>query len=158
MKLDLLNPSELPLVIREEFEHLIAQLRGAVGKEHASDGGHSSITLDGSLALSTLTPPMLLANVDNYAPRNGSARAVWWVSSDASRNVTGISATGMVEGQAIWLFNAGAQDIVIVHESTASYEANRFILAGSANFTLGTHRGIQIVRNTTLRRWLGIRG
>lgn len=76
-------------------------------------------------------PAQLTANQNNYDPGDFD---VLTLTSDASRNITGIS--GGVEGRALYLNNNGTQNIVLVHQSALSSAENRLALPGAVNHTM----------------------
>lgn len=94
------------------------------------------------------SPAQLTAAVDNYVPGDYGALRM---SSDASRNITGIS--GGTAGRFLYIFNVGAQNIVIVHQSGSSTAENRIISPTAANLTLGADDSITLYYDITTARW-----
>jgi hypothetical protein len=76
-------------------------------------------------------PSQITSNQDNYSPGVGLEQE--W-SSDASRNVTGMLAGQ--DGEIRWVYNVGAQDIVLQHENASSSAANRWLTSTGADVTL----------------------
>jgi hypothetical protein len=86
---------------------------------------------NGSLHINgVVTPAALTANEDNYAPTDGGMNMVWRLSSDASRNITGMqqSDPGGLGPPLRLIFNVGSFDIVLKDEDAGSTAANRFAL------------------------------
>ena len=97
-----------------------------------------------------ISPTQIVANTDNYAPTNFASATVLRMSSDASRNLTGIA--GGTDGRFILLCNVGAQNIVLKHDVTST-AANRFYCAGSADKTLSANSMCFLVYDGTDSRW-----
>ncbi len=97
-----------------------------------------------------ISPGQLVANTDNWAPTGLSTCSVIRLSTDASRNITGITAQGA--GTKITLVNTGAQDAVLVHNATST-AANQFLCPGAANFTLNGGDSVEIWYDSTSSRW-----
>lgn len=112
-----------------------------VGITDGSTGG-------GTLSSVPLTPAQIAAHTNDYAP--GAAR-YYRLSSDASRNITGLVAG--VSGQECWLVNVGAQNIVIKHQDAASAEANRFLCNTGADITVAADARVSLVYDATTQRW-----
>lgn len=109
-----------------------------------SHGGIFSLTND-------ITPTILSANQDNYAPTGGTTAAVWRISGDAlNRSLTGI--TGGADGRILKLENIGTQPILLLHDQTST-AANRFSLPSSTTFTLLPGATITLIYDATLARW-----
>lgn len=96
-----------------------------------------------------ITPTQLTADVNDYAPASFSSNIVLRMSSDATRTVTGLA--GGTEGRWIWIWNVGAQAIVLKNESVLSVAANRFALANDYNLAAGA--SVQIIYDATSSRW-----
>jgi len=99
-----------------------------------------------------VVPPQITANQNDYSPTGMSDAAVLLVNSDASRNVTGL-ATGAA-GRWLWMYNAGAQNIVLTHQDALSTATNRIIGRGGANTTLTPNTGAQLYYSPSLSRWV----
>lgn len=110
-----------------------------------------SLTTNTSLTLtSDISPAQLVAGTDNWNPTGLSTARCIRLSTDASRNLTGIVA--QAGGREIILSNIGTQDCVLVHDATST-AANRFLCPGSANFTLNTNDSVIIRYDSTSSRW-----
>jgi hypothetical protein len=81
--------------------------------------------------LNVNTPAQITANQNDYDPGDYDLLRL---STDASRNITGIS--GGVTGRALYLVNSGSFNIVLVHASALSQSANRFSNPGGVNHTM----------------------
>jgi hypothetical protein len=106
----------------------------------------------------TATPALITANQDNYNP--GSVAYRWDLSTNASRNITGINLNlhpnffTHLEGQQHVIYNAGSFDIVLKHEDAGSTAEYRFKSTTGADITLAPGQGAEIQRNNTIDRWL----
>lgn len=130
------------------------------GSGDISNGGQNTFTknvIDGTTGAfypDTLsgvpgTPTQLTANVNNWNPgRNLNVRA----SSDASRNVTGI-ANLQEDGQIMYLWNVGSQNIVLVNESASSTAANRLHTSTGADITLAANKCALLFYDGATQRW-----
>jgi len=85
---------------------------------------------------SVLTPPQITATTNDYSPTGLTEAAVLRVSTDASRDLTGIAAP-FVSGRVLWVFNVGSFDIVVKNENASSTAANRFALNGDVTVQPG---------------------
>ncbi len=112
-----------------------------------------TLTFQGSWHVDTdsvLSPTQLTGNVNNYAPTGHLTALVMRLSSDASRDITGI-ANGTVASRVLYLVNVGAQNIVLKDESASSTEANRFALKG--DITIAPDGGVHLIYDNTTDRW-----
>lgn len=96
-----------------------------------------------------ITPPQLTGNVNNYAPTGLATSSVLRMTSDASRNVTGL--TGGVDGRLVLLLNVGSFAIVLINESSSSTAANRFALG--ADLTIAAFGSVLLWYDSTSTRW-----
>ena len=97
-----------------------------------------------------ISPAQLTGNVNDYDPTSLANASTLRLSSDASRNITGLA--GGSDGRQLTLHNVGSFDIVLADESASSTAANRFALGGS-NFTLASGKGTTIIYDATSSRW-----
>jgi hypothetical protein len=102
------------------------------------------LTLTGIVA-----PPQITANQNDYNPAGVATAAVLQLSSDASRNITGLA--GGAEGRVISLINIGSQPIVLSDESASSSAANRFALG--ANLTIAAKQAAMLRYDGAATRW-----
>ena len=96
------------------------------GGRLTSDGGYT-------LAMGPTTVTQIAADTNNWAL--GANIRHYRVSSDASRNVTGIS-IGQLTGQEFFVWNVGSFNIVFKNEDASSTAANRILTPSAADFTL----------------------
>lgn len=96
-----------------------------------------------------ISPSQITADQNDYAPTGFSTASVLRLSSDASRNITGLA--GGSDGLVKLIWNVGAQNIVLKDESASSTAANRFAL--SADVTIAADSGVLIQYDATSSRW-----
>lgn len=104
----------------------------------------------GASAPVVVRPSQVTSNQNDYAP---GSFGTWFISTDASRDFTGIAASGAVDGQDILWVNIGTQDQVLKHEDSGSAAANRLICAGAGDLTVMPGETARIVRDATAGRW-----
>lgn len=97
------------------------------------------------------TPSTISSNQNDYTMGSQIGYMQRW-SSDASRDVTGISAS-QVAGQVHLIVNVDANDIVLKHESASSTAANRFLNSTGADITLAANQAADIIYDGTTQRW-----
>lgn len=97
-----------------------------------------------------ISPTQLTGNVDDYAPTSLADSSVLRLSSDASRNITGL--TGGADGRILTVHNVGAFPIVFVYESGSSTAANRFAFPCQ----LGGGQSLMMQYDSTSARWRGL--
>lgn len=129
----------------------------------AGSGDVQEITLSAGLAmvLTVLTvvpvvlrPAQVTANQNDYNPGTlGPDRTTLFVSTDASRNFTGLLATGIADGVTLTWINNGAQDEVLQNLNAGSAAANQFLCPGGVDFTLTANQSVLIVRDATAAVW-----
>lgn len=85
--------------------------------------------------------PILTANANDWSPDGLAGANMLLVSSDASRDVTGIAAGA--PGQMLAVMNEGSQDVVLKNASGSSRAENRFALG--ADLTLAGGHGALLV-------------
>ena len=103
-------------------------------------------------AYGTITPTQITADQNNYAPTSGDTSTFWRISSDAARNITGISAGTLPDGRLLLLYNVGSFAITLKDASTSSTAANRFELNG--DFVLGAGAATLLYYDATATRWI----
>lgn len=92
--------------------------------------------INGQLRLpSVISPAQLTANTNDWAPTGLAGATIIRFSTDASRNITGL--TGGVAGRVIALVNVGTQQGNILNEDAASTAANRFALPTGSSIITG---------------------
>lgn len=102
----------------------------------------------GSVQVSANTSTQFTANTDNLAITNHAF--LQHMSSDASRNLTGIGASRA--GVCYLLVNIGSSDIVLKHEVTST-AANRFRCSTGADITLAAGEAADVLYDSTISRW-----
>jgi hypothetical protein len=112
-----------------------------------------NVTMDinGGLALRQTTKTQITANQDNYAI---GAQTAFRMSSDASRNVTGL--TGGFDGKILTIRNVGSFNIVFTHEDAASTAANRITSSTAGNITLAANGCLTLQYDATTSRWFDL--
>lgn len=100
------------------------------------------------LDLQTSTPAQLVANVNNY---DMGLRSVVRLSSDASRNITGLD--NVRDTKMILLINVGSFDIVLTHEDASSSIGNRIITITGASVTLAAAGSMILIYDAVSLRW-----
>jgi hypothetical protein len=112
----------------------------------------ATLTLtQGVATLSTITPPQITADQNNYSPTGWIGAYVVRLSSDAARNITGLGRNGTSLIKIVQ--NIGTQNIVLVHESASSAANQRLRCPGGANFTLGAGSGAHMIYDGSSDRW-----
>ncbi len=122
-------------------------------KELGSSGSRWSNLWIGAFSPQSDTPTQITANQNNYNP--GTQFYIQRLSSDASRDITGINPGGVTvqEGQS-WLFvNVGSFNIVLKHESASSSAANRFLNSTGADITLAPNQAADVFRDVATQRY-----
>jgi hypothetical protein len=97
-----------------------------------------------------ISPAQITANTNDYNPAGLQTATVMRLSTDVSRNLTGITAL-TAGNRAVKVFNIGATDLVLKHEDVASVAANRFYLG--IDLTLAANEGCTLWYDTTSARW-----
>lgn len=95
-----------------------------------------------------LSPAQIVANQNDYAPGRAN---VYRVSSDASRNVTGLVAG--TDGEVRYFLNAGSFNVVLTHDDSNSGAANRFICPNAVSLTLEPGDMALLLYDATTARW-----
>jgi hypothetical protein len=92
-----------------------------------AEGVAASSILPNTFALSgDVTPPQITATQNNYDPSGWSTASVLRLSSDASRDITGLA--GGTDGRFAFIHNVGTNQIILKSEDAGSTAANRFSL------------------------------
>ena len=104
----------------------------------------------------TLTPAQITADQNDYEPTGFLTNTVIRLSSDASRNITGLGRDG--SSHLKWLVNVGAQDIVLVHNSGSSAANKRLQLPGGANVTVTPGHSVMIYYDGVQDMWRMLAG
>ncbi len=110
----------------------------------------SAASITGTLELTgDISPTQITANQNDYNPTGLSTATVLRLSTDASRNITGIS--GGADGRLLALFNIGSFPVVLKTADTGSSAANRFDF--DTDVTLQPDQGIILLYDSTDSRW-----
>lgn len=98
-----------------------------------------------------ISPAQITANQNNYNPTGLSTAVVMLLTSDASRDITGIAAQS---SGVLWVYNIGAQNLVLKHQDANSTAANRIIGTAGADVTLTPNRCALLRYSAAQTRWL----
>lgn len=110
--------------------------------------------IESGIQEATISPPQITANQDNYNPTGLATATVLRLTTDASRNVTGIAAAGGAAPlQRKTLINVGSQNLVLAHQSASSTAANRIISPTGADLTLAPNESAVLWYDATATRW-----
>lgn len=94
------------------------------------------------------SPAQLTGNQNDYNP---SAAGVWRLTSDASRNITGI--VPRFPGRLLIILNVGAQNIVLQNQNAGSANANKIITGTGADVTMVPDDTAILWYDQTTTRW-----
>lgn len=100
----------------------------------------------------TLTPPQILSDQNDYAPTNGLNAPLWRLSTDAARSLTGITAG--YAGQFITIVNVGAFPLLLSDESASSAANNRIVCPQSVTWIVQPEASVSLYYDATLTRWV----
>lgn len=98
-----------------------------------------------------VSPPLITADQNDYAPADIAIAETLLLSSDAKRSITGLSGGGL--GRCVTLVNRGAFDITLVSASPNSTAANRFSL-DAASVVLRPRSSISLQYSVADSRWM----
>ncbi|NUP13754.1 MAG: hypothetical protein HOW73_47565 [Polyangiaceae bacterium] len=106
-----------------------------------------------TLRLGAVTPPVLAAGANNYAPTDiETAESVY---QDASQNVTLTGLGSGYDGRLLTLFNVSAANtIALAHESASSSAVNRFTLPSGSTLTIPAGGAATFQYRGATARWL----
>jgi hypothetical protein len=99
-----------------------------------------------------ISPTQLSANTNDWAPTGFSTAGAVRLSTDASRNITGLA--GGADGRIIILHNVGSFDAVLKNEDANSTAANRFLFGG--DLTLLANYSVTLRYDSTTSQWRAI--
>ena len=109
-------------------------------------------------ATQVVTPQQIVANQNDYSPAfqpsmDGMAglHKILRLSTDASRDITGVMARR--GGAVVWIWNVGAQNIVLKHQSTNSQAQNRFLSSTGLDVTITPDGYAMLTYDATTQRW-----
>lgn len=109
--------------------------------------------LQSGFKLSTdVVAPQITSNQNNYNPASFWGATLLKISSNAARDITGLSATGGGgDGKFIVIQNTGVNIITLKNQSTSSTAANRFSFG--QDITLAGDQSITLLYDGTVSRW-----
>lgn len=114
----------------------------------------STLSASGTVAFTgIISPSQITGNQDDYAPTGHATANVFRLSTDASRNITGLA--GGASGRIVIIHNVGSNNIVL-KDDTTSTAANRFALTG--DITLAADAATMLQYDNTSSRWRCIGG
>lgn len=96
-----------------------------------------------------ISPAQIVADTHDYNPAGLATASVLRLSTDATRQLTGLQ--GGADGRVMRILNVGSSNLDIITESASSTAANRFALGNNCNLTAGT--GATFWYDTTSSRW-----
>jgi hypothetical protein len=105
----------------------------------------------GQVVITAVISPSITADQNDWSPAGLSTARIIRLSTDASRNITGLEA--QQSGTLLSIININVNDAVLVNESGASAAANRFICPGGANYTLTSGSAASLWYDGTSTRW-----
>lgn len=101
-----------------------------------------------------ISPSQITSDQNDYAPTGFSTAGVLRLSTDASRNLTGLA--GGSDGRVILIHNVGGFSLVLKDENASSTAGNRFAL--NSDVTLNTDQSTMLQYDSTSSRWRVIGG
>ena len=107
----------------------------------------------GALSGAPISPAQIVADTNDYAPTGLSATGLVRLDTDALRTITGLSSTGIVDGQYLEIANVGAFPIRLHDESASSAAANRLTCPGNRTYVLSVDGGAALRYDSTSSRW-----
>lgn len=99
-----------------------------------------------------ISPTQIAANTNDYAPTGFSTASTMRISTDASRNITGLA--GGADGRIVVIHNVGSFAAVLTNQDAASTAANRFLFGG--DMTLAADTSVTLRYDGTSSRWRAI--
>lgn len=101
-----------------------------------------------------ISPAQITANQNDYDPSGLSNASTLRLSTDASRNITGLA--GGTDGRLMVVHNVGSNNIVFKDEDAGSTAANRFAL--SSDLTLSADQCAIFQYDAAASRWRAVAG
>lgn len=146
------SAEDCPACVAVGFNKFAQRVIGVVGADSTPDG---DLTHGATFGFIANTPATITATTNNYDPGDPSYFQRW--STDASRQITGLTfaISSKVSGQIHKIVNVGAEDIVLVNETsgTGSTAANRFKTSDGNNLTLTPGQCADAIYDGTDSRW-----
>lgn len=129
----------------------------ADGTWAAPPAGGTVDTLPEDINLSgMITPSQITANQNDYNPTSWNVSWCMRLSSDASRDITGLTKT--TTGRLALLINEGTQNIVLKNDNASSSATNRFKFGYGQDVVLRPEKCILLWHDATDDRWRMIGG
>ena len=123
---------------------------GGTGLEAVAPSTLAASLLSEAVAFTgDITPSQITANQNDYNPTGLSTASVLRLSTDASRNITGLQ--GGSDGRVVMLENVGSFDFVLKDSDAGSSAANRFAL--DADITVRPDWCVMLKYDSTASRW-----
>jgi hypothetical protein len=120
-----------------------------------AEGVAAASILPNTFALSgDVTPATITSNQNNYNPTGWSTASVLRLSSDATRNITGLA--GGADGRFAFIHNVGSFQIVLKDDDAASTATNRFALPRET--AVAPDQCVFLQYDSTASRWKLIGG
>jgi hypothetical protein len=105
----------------------------------------------GGSTVTFISPSQITSDQNNYAPTDWSTANAVRLSSDASRNITGLNGSASVVKKI--LINVGSYNIVLQHENSSSTAANRLIVSGGSDLTVQPNDAVTVLYDPVTTRW-----
>jgi hypothetical protein len=172
----------LGVAVAKELDSLIAGISAWSNVEHNDDGTHADVTADsvvitgspvttalnvitglaslaGAVAFpGVITPDQITSNQNDYAPLGWDSAFCLRLSTDATRDLTGIVAPNPAAGRLLFIVNVGSNDITLLHENASSTAENRFLFSGASDVTLTTLSTLLLYYDSIAERWIALGG
>lgn len=103
---------------------------------------------------SVISPTAISANQNDYNPTGFGTATVLRLSTDATRNITGL--LGQEDGEVKFIENIGSNALVLKNADAGSIATNRFKL--NADVTLLANQGILVMYDLPTARWRAVGG
>lgn len=118
---------------------------------YIDDSIHTEFKLKGT----ALTPSQITSNQNDYNPTGWNEKqTILRLSSDASRNITGLIPGSNPKNRHVWIFNVGSNNIVLKDDDSGSSAANRFALSG--DITLTPDSSALLYYDSTTSKWRAV--
>lgn len=147
--------AEFGLIGSDAFRLKVSPDGTSFAEAFAIDQTSGNLNLPRALSLiGIISPAQITSNQSDYAPTGFSSASVVRLSTDATRDITGLA--GGTDGRVVLVYNAGAFNAVLKAESASSSAANRFGIA--SDVTLAAKQGASLIYDGTASRWRQIGG
>ncbi len=113
---------------------------------------NARVRIDGMFNFAEVTPAQITSDQDDYVIQTtASGRMIQRLSTDATRTLTGITVEQTKD--ALWIVNAGSNDLILDHENVTSSGTNRIISPTASGLTLGPDDAAQLWHDPVDDRW-----